>query len=308
MPPNDAANGSQQPLDEDAPLRHVLIVSNPISGRGAGADVANELAEALRSVGARTEIHLTEGPGDGWRWLRAHTGAPDLVVAIGGDGTVREVIAGLTDPAIPVGILPFGTANALAAELDLPRDVHRALEVFRARKTRALDVASVNGSLSLLVTGIGFDARVVKEVAAKRRGPISKLSYVRAAAAALRGYAPPELTVTLDGETLDRPYGLVLVSNVGHYGSFLRLATETRIDDGEFEVYLFPDAGRSALLSQAVRGAVGRGLSSDVEVRRARSVNVTSSVPVPYQVDGDPGGETPVELALSDTQYTLLAP
>jgi diacylglycerol kinase (ATP) len=266
------------------------------------------MAEGLRSLGASTRVHLTRGRGDAWHWLRASPSECDLVVAIGGDGTLREVLAGLVDPETPVGILPLGTANALATELDLPRDVHRALEIIAGRRVARLDAATVNGSLSILVTGVGFDARVVHELEARRSGPITMLSYGPAVARALRGYRSPRLEVELDGARLEGTFGLVLASNVNHYARFMRLDPSGRLDDGQFEVFLFRGTSPVGLMRHALRGMIGRLAGRSCESRAARNLRVTSEEPVPYQVDGDYAGETPVELTLSGLQFRILVP
>jgi YegS/Rv2252/BmrU family lipid kinase len=296
------------PVRTDVPYRRALIVANPIAGNGKGASVAGELGEALKRLGASTRVHVTRAAGDAWHWLRSEGAGADLVVAVGGDGTLREVLGGLVDPEVPVGVLPMGTANALAAELGLPRDVDRALEVLARGRTTRLDVATVNDSLSFLVTGVGFDARTVREVEARRDGPITKLAYGPAVLRALRGYRPPSLSVEIDGRARSERFGLVLASNIGHYGGFLRLASGSRLDDGRFDVYLFPEAGAAGLAAHALRGMLGRLVGRSCEMVPARRLRVTSDDPVPFQVDGDYGGVTPVELSVSDTQYRVLIP
>lgn len=285
-----------------------LVVANPVAGRGKGVKVAQELVEGLRRLGAKTELHLTKGRGDARAWLRSLDHDVDLVVAVGGDGTVREVLDGLVDPEIPIAVLPLGTANVMAAELALPRDVDRALEIISAGATAAIDVASVNGHLSFLVTGVGIDGSTVREVEARRRGPITKWSYLPALLRALRVYRSPDLSVEIDGKSIKEPCSLVLVSNISHYGGFLRLDPKCRLDDGQFEVYLFRGKSIGRLAWHALRGFVGKLPGGKCEMRRARHVRIHSDPPTPYQVDGDFRGETPVEISVSDRQYHLVVP
>lgn len=293
---------------EEAPFHRALVLGNPISGRGKGAGVATEVAEGLRRMGIPTELHLTRGRGDARYHLRCTAPETDLVVSVGGDGTLSEVLSGIMNPDIPVGVIPMGTANCLGQALGLPRDVHRALEVFRSNKTRRLDVARVNDSLSFLVTGVGLDGMAVREVERRRRGPITKASYARALMRCWFGYQPPRLQVELDGVTLPDEYGLVLVANTTHYGGLLRLSPETRLDDGLWEVYLFPTGSRRELVSSAARGMFGTLPAGAVELKRAKQIRIRSEEPVPFQVDGDYRGETPVEIEVSTTQYNLIVP
>lgn len=290
------------------PYRRALVVANPVSGRGQGAKAAAELAAGLQRAGVPTELLLTGCRGEAFTRLRCLEPGTDLVVSVGGDGTLREVFEGLVDPEIPVLPVPFGTANVLAVELRLPRDVHHALEILARRRLARIDVARVNDHLSFLVTGIGLDGAAVREVERRRRGPISRWSYVRALAAIAGRYRPPRLRVKVDGKALEGEYGLVLVSNVASYAGLLHLAEDARIDDGSFEAYLFPTGRWSELLGALARGFLARLPSGKVRMHRVRQVEVESEVPVPYQVDGDVGGETPVEIRVSPNQYRLVVP
>jgi len=291
------------------PLRYrtAIVVANPVSGRGRGRDAAEELAAGLRKRGVACELLLTDRRGEAFDHLRTLTQPVDLVVAVGGDGTVREILDGLVDPAVPVGVLPYGTANVLAHELDLPRDVHHALDILARDKPREIDVLSVNGRLATFVVGTGIDALAVAEVERRRTGPITKLAYASAVLRALRHYRPPELRVELDGTELPDPFGFVLVSNTRGYGSILHLAPDARMDDGLLEAYLFPTGSLFELARAFLRGLVAHLPGGAVTMRRARSIRIRSETPVPFQVDGDSGGHTPVEIAVARNRYRLLA-
>jgi YegS/Rv2252/BmrU family lipid kinase len=289
-------------------LRRAVVIANPISGRGRGARAAEELAAGLRRRGIAAEVHSTAARGDALAYLRAQGDRLALVCSVGGDGTLRECFEGLVDPRVPVLVLPFGTANVLAHELRLPRDVHHAVELAIAGRTQPIDVARVDGRMSFLVTGVGIDGIAVAEVERRRRGPITRWSYVGAVLESLRRYAPPRLTVTVDGRRIDGEVGLVLIANTGGYGGLMRLAPDARIDDGRYEVYLFPTGRLSELVRAFVRGVVRRLPGGPVRMVRGSRVRVESPEPVPYQVDGDTGGVTPVELVVSPTRYHLIVP
>ena len=289
-------------------FRHALVIGNPIAGAGRGERSARGLSEGLRARGLEVELHLTAGRGDATRRVRGRAREVDLLVSVGGDGTLREVLDGVGDESVPVGILPMGTANVLSLDLKLPRDVAGALEVLARGRTQAIDVARVNGSLGFLVTGVGLDAAVVEELERRRSGPISKSSYVWAALSALRGYATPELTLELDGQRAAGPVGAVLVSNIVHYGGVFRLDAGRRLDDGLYEVYLFRDARLLPMAFAALRGFFSHLPGGSCEMRRARRVRITSPVPVPYHVDGDFGGHTPLDFEVSATRRRILIP
>lgn len=296
------------PVPKALPFSRALVVANPIAGRGRGETVGRAVAEGLRRRGVPATLHLTSARGDARARVRGLEAGVDLVVAVGGDGTLREVLDGLPDPGVPVGLVPLGTANVMSRDLGLPRDVDRALDVMAAGKVTRIDVARVNGHLCCLVTGVGLDGMVVREVDPRRRAPITRWRYIVALLRVLTRYRPPRLAVEIDGVDDRNAYGLVLTSNIVHYAGVLRLSRDRRLDDGRFEVYLFRDASRRGLASAALRGLVGQLPGGACELRLARWVRVTSDTPVPYHVDGDYGGETPVAVSVGDRQYRLLAP
>lgn len=292
----------------DAPYRRALVVANPVSGQGQGVKAAREVEEGLRRRGVSAELLVTQARGDAYEKLRAQGTHFDLVVAAGGDGTLREVLEGLVDPDVPVAPLPFGTANVLAHEIGMPRDVHRFLEILLAKKTEALDVMKVNGRLSFLVTGIGLDGEIVRRVDENRSGPISRKTYVWPAIKTLFGFRPGKLSITLDGEPLDGTYGQCLVSNTLRYAGLFRVARDCRRDDGVFELVLFPKGSRVEIAMALARGLVGQIAGGSVTCRRGRSVTIDCAEPVPYQVDGDFGGTTPVVIEPAPNRYRLVVP
>jgi YegS/Rv2252/BmrU family lipid kinase len=305
----DAAATRPAPaLHSEAPFRRALVVANPIAGRGLGAKAALEMAVGLQRLGVPSETHLTTGRGDGRAAVRCMDPAIDLVVSIGGDGTLREVFDGLLQPEVAVCMVPLGTAIVLSLDLGLPRDVDRALEVIAGGRTATIDLGLSNGHVSFLVTGVGLDGLTVREVERTRSGPLTKWSYVRGAWRALQGYRPPQLEVEIDGERERGRFGLVLSSNVVNYGGFMRLSADRRLDDGLFEVYLFERGRRRDLAATALRGIVSRLPGGTVRMKRARRVRVDAPEPVAVQVDGDYRGETPLEFEVSSRQVRILVP
>lgn len=300
------------------PFEHALVLANPIAGRGRGRTSAEELARLIDAAGTRTELYFTERAGDAARRLALlDPSAPDpvdVVVVVGGDGTVGEALEGLP-PSIPFAVLPMGTANVMALDLEIPRHPAGTLEVLASGRSTDLDVARVRGGvserpegkLSFLVTGVGFDGMAVHEVSVARTGPITKWAYVRAALRTILRYRAPRLSVEIDGE--DRgEHTWVLVANVIRYGGSWRLAQDRRLDDGLFEVYLIPARGRWSVAAYALRAALLGLPGGACTMSRARAVRVTSGEPVAVQIDGDAAGTTPVELSVEHAPFRLLLP
>ncbi len=304
--PYDPHFAMTQATSSPAALKSVLVIANPISGSGRGAQVAKALARELAAAGLRVELRLTAARGDATNF--AAQAQADAVVSVGGDGTLNEVLRGLRDPLTPVGVVPIGTANVLALDLGLSADPVRAARAILAGHSVRLDTAVVHGELSFLVVGVGFDAEAVRCVERRRHGPISKLSYVKAGLETLWGYREPKLEVELDGESLPGNFGWVLVSNVIHYGGLFRLGPDRELGDGLWEVYLFERAARRHLLVHGIRALLGRLPAKGATRRRARRVRITSTEPVAAQADGDSRGQTPIEIDVRGPQFRILCP
>lgn len=288
-------------------LERVALIANPVAGRGYAEERARALERALAARGIRVSAARTCGPGDGRRLAAELARGTDLVCVIGGDGTLAEVVAGLPWPPPPVGVVPLGTANILALDLGLPRDLEGWLAALDRGCLRPLDVADVAGRVALSVVGAGLDAQVVHDLDLRREGPITKAAYLPAIARVLQRYRSPRLTVEVDGVPCGE-VGLVLVANSSRYGGFLRLSPERVLDDGRYEVYLFRRASVPALAAAVARGILHHLPGGNVELLRARRVRVQAAVPVPIQVDGDPAGSTPFELVVRDQPLPILVP
>ena len=292
----------------------VHIIANPVSGRGRAARILPRLEAALREGGGVVEVVRTGGRGDAAAAARAAAGA-DAVVAVGGDGTVNEVLNGLPPGGPALGVLATGTANVLAKELGLPREPEALARAVRAGRTRAWDVGvrGETGQKFLLMAGAGFDAAIVHGFHATRRGTIRMSQYLAWGLRYLTCYRHPTLAVEIDGAPVPGPVHFALVNNAAEYGGPLRLSAGARPDDGVFQVLLFRsprtrDAGR--LYLQAFFASVFDGPLHvpGAEFRPARRVRITADDPVPLQIDGDPAGFLPATLTLHPAAVRLIVP
>ena len=291
----------------------IALIANPVSGRGRGAQVLQSLQAELLTRGVHATAFTTRKAGDAR--LHAQQVEADIVVAIGGDGTLSEVLDGAAGRPVCVAQVPLGTANVLALDMRLPRQVKRTADMLLAGRTVQLDTALVRTHgqqerRGFLVLGVGFDGHAVHTLERARTGPISKLTWVRAVLEAWRTWQPTDLQVTVQGPHGSSQHACqsVLVANCIHYGGFAVLDPDRRLDDGLYEVYLFARASRGALLRTGLTGAVGRLPGSVATLVRASQVQITASRPTPVQLDGDALGLTPASLHVDQTRTRLVVP
>ena len=289
------------------PFQHALVVVNPIAGRGRARKAAAALREGLSGLPMAVEVFETGARGDASRRVADLEPEVDLVVSVGGDGTLAEILETL--PAeIAVAVLPLGTANVLGMEVHLPRDANGLVRVIAAGNSTGLNTARVNDRISFLVTGVGFDGALVEDVEARRKGPITKFFYVRSVLRTFLRFHPSKLTVRIDGEEKPGPWAWVLVSNVRGYGGVVKLNTGSKLNDGLFEVVLFPRADALSLLGYGLRALIGRLPGGSCKMVRASRVQIEADHPTPVQIDGDFAGHTPVQLEVRPQCHRLLIP
>lgn len=291
--------------------RRMRIIVNPISGRGRGLARAREVAAALGSDYA-VEIVCTERAGHA-REIAARPGA-DIVVAVGGDGTVNEVLNGLPEPFPVLAVLPSGTGNTLAKEIRMPRSPREIAEVFRAGRELVWDVAIERPANKrfLLFLSAGYDAGVVHRFHAQREGPIYQWEYFLWGLKSMVGFRPPTISVELDGRLVADRASWVQISNVAAYGGPLVFTPNARPDDGALEVMVYHARQQRDTPRMFLRAGLGYFLGweyrlHDLTFHSAKRVKLGGEG-VPVQIDGDPGGFLPAEIEIMPGGLRVIAP
>jgi len=279
-----------------------------------GGSLVERAAEILTKRGHNVTVSPTTGPGTAGALARACIGrGADLIVAVGGDGTINEVAEGMLHTAVPLAVLPGGTANVLATEMKLgtPERVAECLGEWGRRRVSVGHVTCDGGRVSrhfLLMAGIGLDAHIVYHVSGPLKARAGKLAYW-AAGGKLIGRRLPQIQVEIDGEK--RECSFALLSKVRNYGGDFEIARQASLFDDRFEVVLFE--GRSSLrYVKYLAGLVLRRLNGMAGVTVLRTDRVTLWGPadrqVHVQIDGEYAGRLPAEIRIVPDALTLLAP
>ncbi len=290
-------------------MEEILIFANPIAGRGLGVVIARRLEHRLVADGYRVRV-LLDRPDqlDSCHLVGEGEDAARAAIVIGGDGTLRSVTqrlidsnAGAPPPLLPI---PLGTANLmgqhLGARWDLANIASEVSMAVRNRRVVHLDAGRANHRIFLLMVGIGFDAQVVHELDRVRDGPIQLASYLLPMVSAVSTYDYPAISVTVDERRIfsDEP-AVAFIGNVAEYGVGFPVLPLARSDDGLLDICILPCRSRADLFNWALLAAAGEHLQAEGAIyQRGRHVHVTSESPLPAQMDGDPGGHTPVTIDL----------
>ena len=287
----------------------IHIIVNPRSGSGVRRSALAELRLALRARGLDSTEYVTTGPADATRYAASVIGQAELVVAWGGDGTVREVAAALAGTNVPVLACPFGTENLLAKELGIPGNPARLAEIITAGRVVDCDLGEANGKSFLLIVGVGFDGEVVRRLAAVRRGHITHLSYFWPIWRTFWEHDFPRMRVVADGQEIFNDYGLAFVGNISRYAVGLRICRDAVFNDGLLDLVVFTCQEQTALVLHAAWTLLRlHPLKGNVLYRQFRHARIETDRPVPSQTDGDVGPNTPLDIALHVGKLRLLVP
>ena len=264
------------------------LVLNPAAGRGRAAACQAKVSEYLDSQGVGVEWHLTESPGEARRIV---SGLPDgaLVVAVGGDGTVHEVAAECAGTGRVMGVLPVGSGNDYVKALGVGTDLRRALEVVVGGVVRVVDAGEVNGVRFNNGLGIGFDAEVAAGVA-EAPGYLGGFGgYLWSVGRLLWGLECHQVRLRLGGgEEILAETILVAVALGTTYGARFRLAPESSLEDGVFDVVWSEELSRAEVLRLVPAVLRGTHLTHPkIHFARAAEVDVLLKQPAMAHVDGE---------------------
>jgi diacylglycerol kinase (ATP) len=309
-------------------VRDTLVIVNPASAGGRTGREWPRVHRCLVDAGVEFEARMTSTGGDATRMAREGLREGFArVVAVGGDGTLNEVVNGFFDPETrqavnpeaALGMLPSGTGGDFRKTACIPLAHASACALLARGDVRSIDAGRIDyhggGApgprwfVNIADCGIGGD--VVHRVNASRKSAGGTLTFLYHSLAALMTFGSRMVRVDVDGTVTEGPMQNVVVANAQYFGGGMRIAPEARLDDGLFDVVLLADMGRRKALTgfgTLYRGRhVGR---PGVTVSRGRVVTVTplEQRPVLFDVEGEQVGRAPATLTCLPGALRLCAP
>jgi diacylglycerol kinase (ATP) len=267
----------------------------------------------LREQGHGVRPRVTFEAGDAWRMARWLGGSgAELIVAVGGDGTVNEVVNG----ALGVGwrgrfaVIPNGTANDFAVGLGIPGDVDAALEVALAGEPRRLDVGHVNGRYFMNVSTGGFGATATEEAPPESKRVLGPLAYLITGARLFAELEPSEARFTgPEGVVYEGGVTLFAVGNGRQTGGGNLLTPGAALDDGQLDVVIVPAMSRMDLLGLFPALRAGSHLDDpDVVYTRVPRLVVESKTDLSVNADGEPMGGRKFTYAVAGRRLVVMTP
>jgi len=267
--------------------KRILFIVNPFSGLGKQRMFKSLATKELSRSEWSWDIALTKHAGHATTLSSEAVGHCDIVVAVGGDGTVNEVGSGLIGTDTVMGIIPAGSGNGLARHLNIPLKVNRALQMFNQYNVMSIDALKVGHRYSLNVSGVGFDGHISHLFAqATQRGP---LGYLRLITREFSKYKSKQYRLVIDGNVIDREAFLISFANSTQYGNNAHIAPGAKIDDGWIDVCIirdFPKVEAPALLISLFDQTIDQ--SKYDEIILGRHITVECDEPLMPHLDGEP--------------------
>jgi len=213
----------------------ILLIINQYAGHKEGAKAVEIVIPYLKMNGYMVEYFFTNHPGHATELAsKAANDGFDLVVAVGGDGTVNEVAQGLIGAETPMGIIPMGSGNGLARELKISMNMHKSARLLVEGENLQLDVCKLNDQRFLCTSGIGFDAMIAHKMSkAASRG---FLKYVQLVIQESIFFKPLDVRMKIDGVLIEKPVFLITFANASQFGNNAFIAPAASMTDGLVDV------------------------------------------------------------------------
>lgn len=298
-------------------IKTVFLV-NPAAENGAAGRRWPELAHEAASLGLQGDTRFSERPGHLTELAREAAADADLLVAVGGDGTVNEVVNGIAGLDVELALIPRGTGGDFVRTFGIPRKLDRAVEVALRGRTRAIDLGrgryrswagEDEESYFANIASAGMSGAIAKRTNETSKALGGKVSYAWATVAVFSRWRSDEVRVRVDGTEQAGRMHDVIVANGRYLGGGMKMVPEAEPDDGLLDVLLIGDLTKRDLLLTMPKTYRGKHLPHPkATLLRGTTVEIDAPEPLPVELDGEQPGTTPVRFEIVPRALRLRVP
>jgi diacylglycerol kinase (ATP) len=294
---------------------HTRLIINPTSGPAGKPDLSTEIVDALLKQGIEAELCKTSPDEDGEELAaEAAKAGAELVIVVGGDGTIEAVARGLMHTQTALGIIPMGTRNNIAASLDIPNDLSQAIQTLVEGVRGRFDMGKANDYYFMEVVGVGLEATLFPHGDEVKEG--IKKNYWAAFKSILSGiktflqFKQHRLVLRLDGKRMHRLRILqVNICNSPRYGVQFALAPDAKMNDGKLDVVYIDKPSKWDHLWHFFKAMRGERLPHErLKTHRAAKIEIKSYPPLKIHADGQYLGVTPVTVEVVPDALLIYVP
>ena len=277
--------------------RKLMMIVNPKAGKAKPRGPLFDAAAAFCQAGYLLSIRETSAPGEAAA-IAAGSAGYDVVVAVGGDGTLNETVSGLMtlEQRPLLGYLPQGSTNDFAASLRIPREPAAAAAQIVAATPRALDMGRWNGRHFVYVASFGAFTKTSYTASQAAKNALGHFAYILEGLKDLSSLRPYRIRLTADGEVLDGEYLFGAVCNSTSIGGLMKLDPEhVVLDDGKFELLLIPNPKNALDLQELILALMNQEYDRQgVVFRHVSSLRLETEETLPWSLDGEYAASVPV--------------
>ena len=293
-------------------LRKAMIIANPSSGKEEALNYIDRIEELLTNKGYDVSVSQTEKELDATRFCEdACNDEFEMVVSLGGDGTLHETINGMVDQhhRPKLGIVPLGTVNDFARALDIPLDPDKAIDQLESDHTSKVDIGKFNDRYFVNIVAIGAIAEATYEVTPEQKTKLGALAYVLEGIKTLTSNRSYPLSIEYDEKKWEGDSLLFLAALTKSIGGFEKLSPEAEVDDGVLHCYVIKNVNMirlASIVTAILKGELKK--QEDVEYFTAKHVKVTSEEALVTNVDGEEGDRLPVNIEVKQGHVEVIVP
>lgn len=289
----------------------VAIVANPCAGRGKGQKTANKIERLLQSKNIDFQMYYTQYPCHAIELAQRAAEQYPVVAALGGDGTITEVLEGIWQSQAHLGIIPSGTGNDYARGLNIPLEPVKAMDIVLQGHTTKIDVGVERDKVFGVLASIGFPVTVIEYVNQCRdsswlRGPLAILTGV---IQTIRNLESHQVQLTIDGQEFDIKTVGILVMNMPYGGGGLKFAPDAKYDDGLLTIVVVEDVGRLDLMKTLPLVYSGKHTNHPkVKIYQGKSIGIEIEGSLPKMFDGEIRWATPLTIDIMPNATSVIVP
>jgi diacylglycerol kinase (ATP) len=281
-------------------MKRARIIYNPTSGRELFKKHLPEVLQKFEQAGYETSCHATTCEGDAIQAAKAASERGfDLIVAAGGDGTINEVVNGIAElqNRPQLAVIPVGTTNDFARAIGIPlNNVTQAVEAILQGQPKKIDIGRVNDQYFINIAGGGRLTELTYEVPSKLKTMVGQLAYYLKGMEMLPSLRPVEVEIEYDGKLFQGEIMLFLVSLTNSVGGFEKLAPDSSLNDGMFDLLILKKANLAEFIRVATLAIRGEHINDEhIIYTKANRVKVTNKDKMQLNLDGEYGGLLPGE-------------
>lgn len=287
------------------------FIINPKAGGGKTLRVWRKLEPILQAAGQPYRVYYTRFRGDGTNIAeQVRANGAELIVGIGGDGTLLEVINGLDLKKNIFGIIPAGTGNGFRRSMKISGDWHQAFLGLSLWEPQKIDLGTINGMYFINVVGFGFDAAVARQATVDNKVLKGYPAFVSAAFANLATFGSFPATVNHDDQTIEEMKTfLAVISNGRFYGGQLCIAPQARLDDGKLDLCIIRKVDPVTTTVLGLKAFFKKHLGHKaLYTATCEEVTIHADASIPVHIDGEVLGSLPAKIGVAPGALQILAP